>query len=122
MRSPSSGLQCPCQPVERVRQTTAVLVAQLVGREAPLDHRHQGRPISGRKRELGAEGEPRPIETSADRLTLRYSYGPFTGGPERMTAKATTRISYEWFGDCEPHATDTVRETYAWVMTPIDRT
>jgi hypothetical protein len=67
-------------------------------------------------------GEPRPIETSADRITYRFSYGPFTGGPGRMTAKATTRISYEWFGDCEPHATDPVRETYAWVLTPIDRT
>src|ERR1700735_4847218 len=67
MRSPSSGptvprgLQRPCQPVERVRHTAAVLVAQLVGREAPLNHRHYSRPVSGRERELGAEGEPRPI-------------------------------------------------------------
>src|SRR5581483_9689965 len=52
------GLQRPFQPVERVRHTPAVLVAQLVGRETPLDHRHQGRPVPGRERELGAEGEP----------------------------------------------------------------
>jgi len=51
----------PFQPVERVRHTAAVLVAQLVGREAPLGHRHQRRPVSGVEHELGAEGEPRPI-------------------------------------------------------------
>jgi hypothetical protein len=50
-----------------VRQTAAVLVAQLVGREARLDHGHQGRPVSGRERELGAEREPRPVEARLGR-------------------------------------------------------
>src|SRR5436190_7045075 len=81
MRSPSSGLQRPFEPVKRVRQAAAVLVAQLVGREARLDHRHQGRPVSGRERQLGAEGEPRPVEAGL-------------GRGEQQAAGALDRLEY----------------------------
>ena len=58
----------PSQPVERVRHTAAVLVAQRRRTGSPhWMHRHQRRPVSGRERELGAEGERRPVEAGLGR-------------------------------------------------------
>jgi hypothetical protein len=66
--------------------------------------------------------EVRPIASSADRLTYHRSYKPFHGSPERMTATATVRISYEFFGDCEPSPSDEVKDTYVWVLTSTNQT
>ncbi len=63
-------------------------------------------------------GQVLPIEESAARVTYRYSYTPFRGSAEEMTSRQTTRLSYEFFGTCEPGPTDVVRYTWLWTMTP----
>jgi hypothetical protein len=65
-------------------------------------------------------GEEEPIALSAFRTTNHYSLKPFTGSPSRMTAPATTRVTYEVFGTCEVSPQDAVLGTYEWVMTPRD--
>ena len=63
-------------------------------------------------------GEPKPIAESAFRTTNHYSLKPFTGTASRMTAQATTRVTYEVFGTCKVSPQDAVLGTYEWVMTP----
>jgi hypothetical protein len=63
-------------------------------------------------------GEEKPIAESAFRTTNHYSLKPFTGTASRMTAQATTRVTYEVFGTCEVTPEDAVLGTYDWVMTP----
>ena len=65
-------------------------------------------------------GEEEPIALSAFRTTNHYSLKPFTGSPSRMTAAATTRVTYEVFGTCKVSPQDAVLGTYEWVMTPRD--
>lgn len=62
-------------------------------------------------------GEPVPIEQSAARVTYHDRFAPFTGSPQRMVSKNVVRYSYEFFGDCEPSGSDTVREDLDWVLT-----
>ena len=65
-------------------------------------------------------GEEEPIALSAFRTTNHYSLKPFTGTASRMTAPATTRVTYEVFGTCKVSPQDDVLGTYEWVMTPLD--
>ena len=65
-------------------------------------------------------GEEEPIALSAFRTTNHYSLKPFTGSASRMTAQATTRVTYEVFGTCKVSPQDAVLGTYEWVMTPQD--
>ena len=65
-------------------------------------------------------GQVVPIQESAARATWHYSLSPFVGSAQRMTSKAVTRVTYEFFGTCTPSPTDEVRGDFEWVMTPID--
>jgi hypothetical protein len=65
-------------------------------------------------------GEEEPIALSAFRTTNHYSLKPFTGTASRMTAQATTHVTYEVFGTCKVSPQDAVLGTYEWVMTPRD--
>jgi hypothetical protein len=56
------------EPGERVRQVDAVLVAKLGGREATLDHRHQGLPVLRLEGEFGLELEARSVEPGFGRV------------------------------------------------------
>ena len=62
-------------------------------------------------------GEEKPIAESAFRTTNHYTLKPFTGSAGRMTAQATTRVTYEVFGTCKVSPQDAVLGTYDWVMT-----
>ncbi len=66
-------------------------------------------------------GEPRPIETSAARLTFHYSYGAFKGSPARLVGQSVTTTTYEFFGDCEPQPSDEVKSVYEWRMTAVQK-
>jgi hypothetical protein len=65
-------------------------------------------------------GEEEPIAVSAFRTTNHYSLKPFTGSASRLTAPATTRVTYEVFGTCKVSPQDDVLGTYEWVMTRKD--
>ena len=65
-------------------------------------------------------GEEEPIALSAFRTTNHFSLKPFTGTASRMTAQATTRVTYEVFGTCKVTPEDAVLGTYECVMTPLD--
>ena len=66
-------------------------------------------------------GEVKPIEEAAARLTYHFAWGPFVATPDKMTARSTTRTTYEFFGTCEPHDSDLVKATYVWVLTPTEQ-
>jgi hypothetical protein len=62
-------------------------------------------------------GEEEPIAESAFRTTNHYTLKPFTGTASRMTAQATTRVTFEVFGTCKVSPQDAVLGTYEWIMT-----
>jgi hypothetical protein len=67
-------------------------------------------------------GVVQPIEQSAARITWHYHYNPFVGSASRLVGTSVTRTTYEFFGTCEPHDSDTVKATYEWRMTPVAKT
>ena len=67
-------------------------------------------------------GVVQPIEQSAARITWHYHYNPFVGSASRLVGTSVTRTTYEFFGTCEPHDSDTVKATYEWRMTPAEKT
>jgi hypothetical protein len=66
-------------------------------------------------------GEVRPIESSAARATYHYHYGALKGSADRLVGTSVTRTTYEFFGDCTPGPSDTVKATYEWRMTPVEK-
>jgi hypothetical protein len=67
-------------------------------------------------------GVVQPIEESAARITWHYHYSDFVGSSSRLVGSSVTRTTYEFFGTCEPHDSDTVKATYEWRMTPVEKT
>jgi hypothetical protein len=67
-------------------------------------------------------GVVQPIEESAARITWHYHYNPFVGSATRLVGSSVTRTTYEFFGTCEPHDSDTVKATYEWRLTPVQKT
>jgi hypothetical protein len=63
-------------------------------------------------------GAVQPIAQSAARRTYHYHFAPFVGSQTQMVSKDVVRTSYEFFGDCQPGPTDTVKDVYDWILTP----